>query len=142
MQGITPYLNFNGNGAEALQFYCKALDGKVLFQQTFGESPMGAKTPDEHKNRLMHASFECEAGIFMASDSPPGFETKAGNNVSLSLQYDAPEQAEKFFNALAEGGSVMMPLQETFWALRFGMLTDKYGFIWMVNVHKPENMMG
>lgn len=137
MKGITPYLNFSGSGAEALQFYCQALDGKILFQQTFGESPMADKTPEEHKNRLMHATFQCSAGTFMASDSPPGFETKIGNNVSLSLHYDTAEEAEKAFNNLAEGGMVMMPMQETFWALRFGMLADKYGFNWMVNVDKP-----
>ncbi len=138
MKGIIPYLNFSGNGAEALKFYVKALDGKVLFQQTFGESPMAGQTPDEYKNRLMHASFECPAGSFMASDSPPGFEAKAGNTITLSLHYDTVAEAEKFFGQLAEGGSVMMPLQETFWAQRFGMLTDKYGFMWMVNVDKPQ----
>jgi PhnB protein len=137
MQGITPYLNFDGNGAEALQFYSKALDGKITFQQTFGESPMADQTPEDYKNRLMHASFECGAGSFMASDMPPGMDTKAGNNITLSLHYDSPEDAEKYFAALAEGGKVVMPLQETFWALRFGMLVDKYGFNWMANVHKP-----
>ncbi|HEX7905022.1 MAG TPA: VOC family protein [Chitinophagaceae bacterium] len=138
MEGIIPYLNFEGNGTEALQFYSKALDGKVLFQQTFGDSPMGAQTPDEFKNRLMHASFQCDAGSFMASDGPPGYELKAGNNVSLSLHYNSIEKIEKAFNGLAEGGTVMMPLQETFWAHRFGMLIDKYGFNWMFNMDKPQ----
>jgi PhnB protein len=137
MKGIVPYLNFAGNGTEALQFYCKALDGKVLFQQSFGESPMADQTPEDYKNKLMHATFECGAGTFMASDTPPGFEAKAGNNVTLSLHYDTVADAEKYFNALSEGGAVMMPLQETFWAERFGMLSDKYGFLWMVNVDKP-----
>lgn len=138
MQGITPYLNFEGNGSEALQFYCKALDGKVLFQQTFGESPMGAQTPDEFKNRLMHASFECEAGSFMASDGPPGYEMKIGNNVSLSLHFSDVNKLEKAFNGLAEGGQILMPAQETFWAHRFGMLIDKYGVSWMVNMDKLQ----
>src|SRR5688572_5563114 len=138
MKGIVPYLTFDGNGAEALQFYCKALDGTVLFQQTFGDSPMGNQTPEEFKKRLMHASFQCSAGSFMASDGPPGHQMKAGNNVSLSLHYDTPGNAEKAFNGLAEGGKVTMPLQETFWAQRFGMLIDKYGFQWMVNVDKPQ----
>ena len=138
MQGIVPYLNFDGNGTEALQFYCKALEGKILFQQSFGDSPMGAQTPDEFKNRLMHATFECEAGSFMASDCPPGYEMKTGNNVSLSLHYPATDKMERAFNGLAEGGTVLMPLQETFWAHRFGMLTDKYGFNWMFNMDKPQ----
>jgi PhnB protein len=138
MQGIIPYLNFDGNGTEALQFYCKALDGKILFQQSFGDSPMGAQTPDEFKSRLMHATFECEAGSFMASDGPPGYELKTGNTVSLSLHYPATDKMEKAFTGLAEGGTVLMPLQETFWAHRFGMLTDKYGFNWMFNMDKPQ----
>lgn len=138
MQGIVPYLNFDGNGTEALQFYCKALDGKILFQQSMGDSPMGANTPDEHKNRLMHASFQCDAGSFMASDGPPGRPVKKGNDVTLSLHFDSLEKLEKAFNGLAEGGTVMMAPQETFWAHRFGMLTDKYGFNWMVNMDKPQ----
>jgi PhnB protein len=138
MQGITPYLSFNGNGTEALQFYCKALDGKVLFQQSFGDSPMGAQTPEEHKKRLMHATFQCDAGSFMASDGPPGYEMKTGNNVSLSLNYDSVDKLEKAFNGLAEGGKVLMPLQETYWAQRFGMLVDKYGFNWLFNMDKPQ----
>ena len=138
MQGITPYLNFDGNGTEALQFYCKALDGKILFQQSFGDSPMGAQTPDEFKNRLMHATVQCDAGSFMASDAPPGFQAKTGNNVSLSLHFDSVEKLEKAFNGLVEGGTVTMPAQETFWAHRFGMLIDKYGFQWMVNMDKPQ----
>jgi PhnB protein len=138
MQGITPYLNFDGDGTEALQFYCKALDGQILFQQSFGDSPMGAQTPEQFKNRLMHATFQCEAGSFMASDGPPGYEMKAGNNVSLSLHFDSVEKLEKAFNGLAEGGIVKMPAQETFWAHRFGMLIDKYGFNWMVNMDKPQ----
>jgi len=138
MQGITPYLNFDGNGTEALQFYCKALDGQVLFQQSFGESPMADKMPKEFANRLMHATFQCEAGSFMASDGPPGYELKGGNNVSLSLHFTSVEKLEKAFNGLAEGGTITMPAQETFWAHRFGMLIDKYGFQWMVNMDKPQ----
>lgn len=138
MQGITPYLNFDGNGSEALEFYCKALDGQILFQQTFGESPMAEQTPEEAKNKLMHASFQCEAGSFMASDMPPGFELKKGNNLSLSLHFDNVEKLEKAFNGLAEDGTVIMAPAETFWAHRFGMLIDKYGFNWMVNMDKPQ----
>ncbi|HEY6505782.1 MAG TPA: VOC family protein [Chitinophagaceae bacterium] len=138
MQGIVPYLNFDGNGTEALQFYCKALDGKILFQQSFGDSPMGEQTPDEFKNRLMHATFQCDAGSFMASDGPPGWEMKTGNNVSLSLHYDSVGKLEKAFNELAEEGNVLMPPQETFWAHRFGMLIDKYGFQWMFNMDKQQ----
>lgn len=138
MIALEPYLNFNGNGREALDFYAKALDGQVVFSQTFGESPMGDKTPEEFKGRLMHAVFQAENVSFMASDGPPGFELVSGNNVSLSLHAPSVDRIEKAYNGLAEGGTITMPLQETFWAQRFGMLVDRYGIQWMFNVEKEK----
>ncbi len=139
MIGIEPYLNFNGNGKEALAFYEKALDGQVLFSQTFGESPMADQTPEDYKGKLMHAVFQAGNIKFMASDNPPGMDAKTGTNVSLSLHSSTIPEIEKAFNGLAEGGTVIMPLQETFWAQRFGMLTDKYGIQWMFNVEKEKS---
>lgn len=139
MNAIEPYLTFDGNGKEALAFYEKALNGKILFSQTFGESPMGAQTPDSHKDKLMHATFQAGNVKFMASDGPPGWKSHPGNNVSLSLHSESVEEIEKTFNALSEGAAIMMPLQETFWATRFGMLTDKYGINWMCNVEKAKS---
>ncbi len=139
MIGIEPYLNFDGNGKEALAFYEKALDGKVLFSQTFGESPMGAQTPDDYKDKLMHATFQAGSVKFMASDGPPGYVSKPGNNIALSLHSDSIAEIEKVYNVLSEGARIDMPLQETFWAQRFGMLTDKYGISWMFNVEKAKS---
>jgi PhnB protein len=133
MEAIVPYLSFDGSGNEALEFYSKALNGKVLFKQSFGESAMGDKTPKEYKDRLMHATFQAGSLTFMASDGPPGFEIKRGNNVNLSLHFTSLAEVEKIFAALSEGGTITMPLQKTFWAERFGMLTDKYGVNWMFN---------
>ena len=132
MQAIVPYLNFNGNAAEALEFYSKALEGSVAFSQTFGESPMPVS--EEHKNRIMHATFKAGDLIFMCSDIvEPVPPATAGTNVSFSLNFDNVESIDKTFNALSEGGNVTMPLQDTFWGARFGMITDKYGFHWMFN---------
>jgi PhnB protein len=139
MISIEPYLSFEGNGKEALAFYEKALGGKVLFSQTFGESPMGGQTPDEHKDKLMHATFQAGELKFMASDGPPGYKSKPGNNVNLSLHSKSIAEIEKAYNGLAEGANIAMPLQETFWAQRFGMLTDKYGINWMFNVEKEKS---
>jgi PhnB protein len=136
MIAIEPYLNFGGNAKEALAFYEKALGGKVTFSQTFGESPGGDKMPPEYKDRLMHANFKKGDLKFMASDGPPGYENKQGNNVTLALHGDSIDELEKAFTGLSEGGTVTMPLQETFWAERFGMLIDKYGVNWMVNHSK------
>jgi len=139
MNPIVPYLNFEGNGFEALAFYEKALNGKILFSQSFGDSPMGAQTPDDYKNKLMHGSLRAGELMFMASDTPPHYEVKRGNNISLSLNFNTIDEMEKVFNGLSEGGNVVMPLQETFWAERFGLLTDKYGINWMFNKDNPQN---
>jgi len=136
MEGLIPYLNFDGNTAEALAFYEKALEGNVVFKQTFGDSPMGSKMPDSHKDRIMHATFQAGPFSFMASDGPPGYEMKIGNNISLSLHFSDLDKIDRVYKALSEGGKAIMPMQETYWAKRFGMLIDKYGITWMFNMDK------
>ncbi len=131
MDAIIPYLNFNGNAAEALDFYSNALDGEVVFQQTWGESPMAC--PEGQKDKIMHASFKAGNLNFLASDGTPDRPVTAGSNLGLSLNFEDPETIEKVFKALSEGGTVTMELQDTFWGAKFGMLTDKYGFNWMFN---------
>ncbi|MEP7164829.1 MAG: glyoxalase/bleomycin resistance/extradiol dioxygenase family protein [Ferruginibacter sp.] len=131
MEAIVPYLNFNGNAAEALAFYSKALDGSVQFQQTFGESPMDA--PPEMKDKIMHATFKAGDLTIMVSDCMPNFNLVAGTNVTMSLNFGDIAGIEKTFAALSEGATIGMPLQDTFWGARFGMLTDKFGFHWMFN---------
>jgi PhnB protein len=133
MEAIVPYLMFNGNTAEALAFYAKAFDGKTLFQQSFGESPMGNETPDEYKSKIMHATFQAGDLTFMVSDSMPGQQVSGGTNLSLSLNFKTVADIDKIFAALSEGAKVTMPLQDTFWGAKFGMLTDKFGINWMFN---------
>ena len=138
MEAIIPYLNFNGNATEALAFYSKALNGAVLFQQTFGESPMDS--PVDMKDKIMHATFKAGDLTIMVSDCMPGQPLIAGTNVSLSLNFNDIASIEKTFAALSDGSTITMPLQDTFWGARFGMLTDKFGFHWMFNhdIKKPE----
>lgn len=132
MEAIVPYLNFNGNAAEALEFYSKALEGSVAFSQTFGDSPM--PVAEDQKNRIMHATFKAGDLVFMCSDTNDQMgQVSAGTNVSLSLNFSDVERMDKIFHALSEGGNITMPLQDTFWGARFGMITDKYGFHWMFN---------
>jgi PhnB protein len=133
MEAIVPYLTFNGNAAEALAFYENALGGKVLFQQSFGESPMSDQVPEGDRNKVMHATFEAGDLKFMVSDAMPGQQVQPGSNLSLSLNFFSVADIDKTFNALAEGGQVTMPLQDTFWGARFGMLTDRFGINWMFN---------
>jgi len=136
MEAIVPYLNFNGNAAEALVFYGKAFDGKILFQQTFGESPVESKP--EFKNKIMHATFQAGDLTFMVSDCMPEQTVSNGSNTSLSLSFKSVEAIDKTFAALSDGATVTMPLQDTFWGAKFGMLTDKYGINWLFNHDYPK----
>lgn len=129
---LTPYIMYNGNCEEALNFYAKAMDGEIKFISRYGDMP-GDNKMGIDKNKVMHATFEAGAVKIMASDSNTPADTAGGGAVNLSLNIDDANQLEKVFNGLAQGGSVTMPLQDTFWGARFGMLTDKFGIKWMLN---------
>jgi PhnB protein len=131
MEAIIPYLTFNGNASEALDFYCKALNGEIVFKQTFGESPM--ESSENQKNKIMHASFKAGDLHFLVSDTMEGLSVSGGTNLSLSLNFNDADEMNKTFAALATEGKITMELQDTFWGARFGMLTDRYGFNWMFN---------
>lgn len=134
---VTPYLNFDGQCAEAFALYAKLLDGKIGFIQTFGESPMAATVPVEDHGAVMHASLELPDGqLIQGSDAPGGrYNKPAGFMVTVSL--DDVDKAHHVFKELVKDGVETMAIQETFWAKAFGMLTDRFGIPWMVNVDKP-----
>ncbi|HEX3100607.1 MAG TPA: glyoxalase/bleomycin resistance/extradiol dioxygenase family protein [Pyrinomonadaceae bacterium] len=136
MLGIKPYISFKGNCKEAMDFYKDRLGAEVLFTQTYGESPMAGKGPDD---KIMHCSLKIGDSVIMACDNV--FEdsnpTTVGNNISLAIGTNDVAQADKAFDELSEGATILMPMQETFWAERFGMLTDKFGINWMFNCEKP-----
>lgn len=131
MEAIIPYLNFNGNAQEALDFYVNALEGKITQSQTFGGA--GMADDESMKDKILHAVLEAGHLKFMVSDCPPGVSVKEGDQVSLSLNFNEVEVMEKTFVALADDGNVTMPLQDTFWGARFGMTKDKFGVNWMFN---------
>ena len=137
MTQLTPYLGFDGNCAEAMRFYETALGGKMDMMLTYGESPMAGQFPAQHHQRVMHSSLSLPAGgQLFAADKPPGTQSSGlsgVNGVGLALAYDDVTAGEAAFKALAEGGSVTMPMAPSFWVERFGMLTDRYGVGWMVN---------
>jgi PhnB protein len=138
MEAIIPYLNFNGNAKEALDFYAKALNGKIVQSSTFGESNMAQD--ESMKDKILHAVFESGDLKFMVSDCPPGVSVHEGNQVSLSINFNDLDSIEKTFTALSQGGMVTMPMQDTFWGARFGMTKDKFGVHWMFNHDKkPAN---
>jgi PhnB protein len=136
MDAIVPYLLLNGNAAEALAFYAKVLGGKIVFQQTYGESPM--PSADDMKDKIMHASMQSDKLLMMISDCPPEKASINGNSVSLSLNFTDVESIDKTFAAFSEGATITMELQDTFWGARFGMLTDKFGIHWMFNHDKEQ----
>jgi PhnB protein len=133
---LTPYLNFDGNCAAAFKFYEKALNGKLVMMMTHGDSPMKDQTPPESRDRIMHARIVVGDALLMGSDNPAG-RYQAPQGFSVAIGVKDPAEAERVFNALAEKGAVQMPLQATFWALRFGMLVDQFGIAWMVNCEQP-----
>lgn len=131
---VQPYLFFEGRCEEALEFYRGALGAEVVQLMRFKDSPeqnatCGAATPE----KVMHCSFRIGETSIMASDggcqSPATFK-----GFSLSLSPKTIGEAEKVFASLADGGNIQMPLAETFWSPRFGMVADRFGVMWMVNV--------
>jgi len=131
---LVAYLNFPGTAREAMDFYAAALGGKVTQRFTYGESPMAAQMPAESHGQVMHSRIDIGEALLMGADGPPPHEA---GSTTLNVMPETAEEAERVFLALSEGGEVTMPLEETFWAHRFGALTDKYGKRWMVNCLKP-----
>ena len=134
---LTPYIIFNGNCEEALNFYVTVLGGQIKDLMRFEGTPGESMSAD--KQKIMHSHFVADGFFFMASDSGMGAPTSdSSGQVHLSINFEDGAQQEKIFNALSEGGHVTMPLDDTFWGARFGMLTDKFGIKWMFNHDKPR----
>jgi len=142
MAQFEPYLHFDGNCADAMRFYAKVLEGK-LDLLTFGQSPMSGQTPKDSMNRIMHARLALAGnGSLYAGDCPPGMPYQGIHGVSIALNYDTVALAERIFNSLAaDGAKVTMAFGPTFWAKRFGMVTDKFGCPWIVNGEMIEMQM-
>jgi PhnB protein len=132
---VTAYLNFPGTCAEAFQFYERALGGKILMLQRFSETPMGADMPADWKDKVIHVRMAVAGGFLMGSDAPPQ-HFKPAQGFSVTVATDTKADGERVFNALAEGGTVTMPFQSTFWSAGFGALVDRFGTPWMVNVNQ------
>jgi PhnB protein len=128
---ITPYLMFNGRTEEALEFYKKALGAEVVMLMRFKDNPDPKYNPPNSDEKIMHSSFKVGAATVMASDGDCG-GAPTFSGVSLALSVTTPDEAERCFNALAADGQVQMPIGETFFSPRFGMVADKFGVHWMV----------
>ncbi len=131
---LNPYLFFNGNCEEALNFYKECLGGEFESINRYKDGPDemgGMKVPENFKEKVMHMTWRFDGNVVMASD---GFEKVTdGGSVTLSVTVDNVDGMDTVFNKLSEGGKVTMPIQDTFWGARFGMFTDRYGIKWMFN---------
>jgi PhnB protein len=140
MATLNPYLNFAGNTEEAFNFYRSVFGGDFTFLQRFKDTPESGRVPEKEKNMLMHVALPVGKGnTLMATDAleSMGHKLIVGNNIQLSLEADSKDEAEKLLTGLSAGGTVLMPLQDTFWGAYFGMVKDKFGIQWMVNyTHK------
>jgi PhnB protein len=128
------YLAFDGNCAEAMRFYERALDGKIEAMIRGADSPMASQMPKELAHRIMHARLELpDGGTLYAGDAPGHIPYQGIHGVSITLNYDSVVKAQEIFDRLADGGKVSMPMSPSFWAKSFGMLTDKFGTPWIIN---------
>jgi PhnB protein len=129
---LNPYLTFNGQCEAAFKFYERCLGGKIEAMIPHAGTPAEQHVPQEWRKKILHARLTVGGEVLMGSDAPPDrYEEPKG--FSVSLQIKEPADAERIFAALAENGVVRMPLQQTFWAARFGMLVDRFGTPWMIN---------
>ena len=143
---FTPYLNFDGNCAEAFAFYAKLFGGTIVYQGTFGEMPPQEgmpPLPESARQRIMHVHLQIKQQSLMGSDAMPGADASCGGGFQpaqglwVSIQVANAAEGQRVFDALALGGQVVMPFAATFWSTGFGMVKDRFGTPWMVNVSTP-----
>ena len=139
MKSLNPYLNFNGNTEEVFTFYKSVFGGEFKTFSRFSDTPHGDNLPEEDKEKMMHVALLLSNGTtLMGTDvlTSQGHQPVAGNNISLSIEADSKEAADTIFAKLSAGGTIEMPLMDTFWGAYFGMFTDKFGIKWMINFEK------
>lgn len=129
---LSVHLNFDGQCRAAFRTYQRLLGGRMTALMTYGDSPMADKVPLEWRDRIVHAAMELEQGRILGADVPPESYV-APQGFALTLTVAGVERAVQLFSALAEGGTIRMPLQKTFWAASYGLLVDRYGVPWEIN---------
>ena len=134
----TPYLFFDGQCEAAFNFYAQCFGSQILASIKYGDHGACESLGPEARNRIMHTAMKLGSGMLLASDCPPGqFEKPQGFAVSVDVA--SPEEAERVFGQLSVNGNVTMPMAETFWAVRFGMVTDQFGIPWMIGCNKQAS---
>jgi len=139
MAKTNTYINFNGNCAEAFDFYKSVFGGEFDYIGRFGEMPASEdyKVPEEDKNKIMHVSLPIGTSTLMGADCGGAWTEHfvQGTNFAVSVTAESKEEADRLFGALSAGGRVTMPMENTFWGDYFGMLTDQFGINWMMSFH-------
>lgn len=130
---LSPYLSYNGNCAEAMAFYVKLFGARLDALLTYGDMKNDMPCPPGSEKLVMHAHLVHPGFSIMAGDTPPGMSYVGIQGAMMAITFDEPAEAERVFQALSEGGTVTMPLAETFWAKTFGMVKDRFGTPWGVN---------
>jgi PhnB protein len=132
---LNPYLSFDGNAREAMEFYKQVLGG-TLALNTFGE--FGSPDPAS-ADKIMHGQLETDSGFtLMGADTPPGMEHQPGNTFAVSLSGDDADQLRGYWEKLSDGGTVSVALEKQMWGDEFGMCQDRFGVPWMVNIGQPQ----
>ncbi|MGA7323905.1 MAG: VOC family protein [Rhodomicrobium sp.] len=134
---LNPYLTFDGRCEEAFKFYEKLFGGSITAMIQHEGTPAAEHVPQEWHSKIMHARLEIDGQVLMGSDVPPQHYSEP-KGISISIGIDRVADAERIFEALAENGKVRMPLQQTFWAARFGMVTDRFAIPWMINCERDS----
>jgi PhnB protein len=135
---LNPYLLFNGQCEAAFKFYEKVLGGKIVAMMSHEGTPAAEHVPPDWRKKIMHARLSIGDVLLMGSDAPPDrYEPMKGFSVTIGVT--DPREAERIFHALAEHGTVRMPIGKTFWAERFGMLVDQFGTPWMINCESAQS---
>jgi PhnB protein len=129
---LNPVLFFKGNAEEALEFYRNALGGEVHIVR-YKETPSAQDVPTEWASKIVYGTLCGAHGQIALMDAPPGREGQPGDNFAIALEAESESQIDAIYAKLGDGGTIMMPLGQTFWARKFGMLDDKFGTRWMLS---------
>ena len=134
---VSPYLSFNGQCEAAFTLYERCLGAALGPIFRYGGSPMADQVPPDWQDKIMHGSVTIAGQVLMGGDvTPDRYEDPKGFN--LSIQIGDTSEAERIFDALSEDGTIVMPLEKTFWAARFGMVVDRFGIPWLINCEEPQ----
>lgn len=134
---LNPHLQFDGQCESAFRFYEQCIGGRIVVMMTYGETPVGEQMQEGWRNKILHTTLAVGSYLLQGGDVPPkSYQKPQGFSVMLNIE-DTTE-AERIFTGLSHNGTVRMSLQETFWAKRFGMLTDQFGTPWTITCGKPR----